>query len=116
MTPERELRAILLDGSEVIMNTGDKVLFQASRPGAIPLSVDADTIIDDVLAALKEAQQDVEEWQEEAKQWRDEFVDKNNTLGEAQQTIARQQAKILVLERDNEMLESIVNSKGAKES
>ncbi|KGE18464.1 hypothetical protein [Paenibacillus wynnii] len=44
--------------------------------------------------ALTEAQQEVKEWQEEAKQWRDEFVDKNNALGEAQQTIARQQ-KIL---------------------
>lgn len=59
MTPEREIRVVLLDGSEVIMNTGDRVLYQASRPGAIPLSIDADGIIDDVLAALEESQQTI---------------------------------------------------------
>ncbi|MNO22844.1 hypothetical protein D3C76_126300 [compost metagenome] len=43
-----------------------------------------------VLAALEESQQQINEWKEEAKQWRDEFVSKNDELGEAQQTIARQ--------------------------
>ncbi|OKP95083.1 hypothetical protein [Paenibacillus sp. P46E] len=46
-------------------------------------------IIDFYQVALEEAQQEVKEWIEEAKQWRDEFIDKNNELAEAQQTIAR---------------------------
>lgn len=57
MKTEREIRVTLLDGSAVIMNTRDRALFQASRPGAIPLAVDADTAIDDVLYALADAQQ-----------------------------------------------------------
>ncbi|AIQ68694.1 hypothetical protein [Paenibacillus graminis] len=111
MTPEREIRVNLLDGSEVIMNTGDRVLFQASRPGAIPLSVEAELIVDDLLAALEEAQQQIKELQEGnrsacesrdmAYRSRDEAIVTSNQhykqafflnegLAEAQQTIARQ--------------------------
>ncbi|MEK4196173.1 hypothetical protein NYE59_24050 [Paenibacillus sp. FSL L8-0323] len=94
---EREIRVNLLDGSEVIMNTGDRVLFQASSPWAIPLSVDTDTIIDDVLAALEESQQEYEL----IKFDRDALVklvanhqsavdDACRELAEAQQTVSRQ--------------------------
>lgn len=54
MAEEREIRVVLHDGSEVIMNTGDRVLFQASRQGAIPLSVEADLIADDLIITLAE--------------------------------------------------------------
>lgn len=43
----------LLDGSVVILSPGDRVLFQRSSPSAIPLTIDADSIIDDVLQAYK---------------------------------------------------------------
>lgn len=43
----------LLDGGEVILAPGDRVLFQRSRPEAMPLTIDADSIIDDVLQAYK---------------------------------------------------------------
>ncbi|WP_342479483.1 hypothetical protein [Paenibacillus sp. FSL F4-0097] len=54
--------------------------------------------VHDLLAALEESQQQINEWQGEAKQWRDEFVSKNDELGEAQQTIARKQLHIEKLE------------------
>ncbi|MFD3261884.1 hypothetical protein ACE3MQ_25110 [Paenibacillus lentus] len=57
MKEEREIRVTLHDGSEVVFNTGDRVLFQASTPGAIPLAVDADTIADDLLLTLEQANQ-----------------------------------------------------------
>ncbi|MEK4880162.1 MULTISPECIES: hypothetical protein [Paenibacillus] len=108
---EREIRVNLLDGSEVIMNTGDRVLFQASSPGAIPLSVDTDTIIDDVLAALEESQSKLnerewmlkesldittrlegrlEESQQQLKLERERTDYWGEKEAEAQQTIARQ--------------------------
>lgn len=54
---EREIRVTLLDGTIAIMNTGDRVLFQAAHPKAIPLTIDADSLIDDVLEAAEAAQQ-----------------------------------------------------------
>lgn len=61
MKEEREIRTVLHDGSEVIMNTEERVIFQSSRPGAIPLSVDADTVFDDVLITLDQANQQLTE-------------------------------------------------------
>ncbi|MEK3770074.1 hypothetical protein MKY14_16100 [Paenibacillus sp. FSL R5-0887] len=98
---EREIRVNLLDGSEVIMNTGDRVLFQASSPGAIPLSIDPEIIMDDVLAALEESQQEGERLNEICKQlageemlfqdgkYETEMQMVQGKLVEAQQTIAR---------------------------
>lgn len=61
MQEEREIRVVLYDGSEVIMNTEERVIFQAPRPGAIPLSVDADTVFDDVLITLNNANRQLTE-------------------------------------------------------
>ncbi|AWV35183.1 hypothetical protein [Paenibacillus odorifer] len=113
---EREIRVNLLDGSEVIMNTGDRVLLQASSPGAIPLSVVPETIIDDVLAALEESQQQkvtlkeeledkINESNEFYKWWQEEVSQRNiykHELAEAQQTIARKQLYIEKLELSRE--------------
>jgi hypothetical protein len=68
MTPER------IEGYKVMIR----------QLGSLPPSA-----ANELLAALEESQQQVKEWQDEAKQWRDEFVNKNEELGEAQQTIAR---------------------------
>lgn len=60
MTDEREIRVTLHNGTEVIMNTGDRVLFQASKLGAIPLAVDADTIVEDLIFTLDEVQNEAD--------------------------------------------------------
>lgn len=66
-------------------------------------TADQEQIVNDLWAALEEAQkqlsektgeleesqQKVKEWQEEAEQWRDDFVEKNRELGEAQQQAAK---------------------------
>ncbi|ASA25409.1 hypothetical protein [Paenibacillus donghaensis] len=79
-TPEREIKVTLLDGSEVLMNTGDRVLFQASRPGAIPLAVEADTIMDDMLLALEDAHNQLGVM-------RKSFMFSGSALAEVQQTV-----------------------------
>ncbi|MDN4069960.1 hypothetical protein QYF50_18825 [Paenibacillus vini] len=61
MKEEREIKVVLYDGSEVIMNTEERVIFHAPRQGAIPLSVDADTVFDDVLITLEQANQQLTE-------------------------------------------------------
>lgn len=45
----------LLDGTEVLRSPEDRVLFQRTSSEAMPITVDADTVIDDVLDTLKEA-------------------------------------------------------------
>lgn len=74
---EREIRVLLHDGSEVIMNTGDRVLYQASKPGAVPLAVDADTIADDLLLTMEQANQQltekdatIKELEQQVKKWK----------------------------------------------
>lgn len=49
--PEEEYP--LLDGGTVILAPGDRVLFLRSRPGAMPLTIDPDSVMDDVLQAYK---------------------------------------------------------------
>ncbi len=85
---EREIRALLHDGSEVIMNTGDKVLFQASTPGAMPLAVDADTIADDLLLTLEQANQQLTEKEEIIKREYDLKHEAYNNLTRCHETMA----------------------------
>lgn len=108
MTPEREIRVTLLDGSEVIMNTGDRVLFQASRPEAIPLSIDAETIIDDVLAALEdtehrntklydeltEASNEAMRYEEESRTWEERHADLKSAYNDQWRDLLEAQQKI----------------------
>ncbi|MNJ58706.1 hypothetical protein D3C77_543550 [compost metagenome] len=54
MKEEREIRSILHDGTEVVFNTGDRVLFQASRPEGMPLAIDADSLVDDLILTLEQ--------------------------------------------------------------
>lgn len=51
--PEREIRSMLHDGTEVVFNTGDRVIFQATRRGGMPLAVEPDTIVDDLILSLE---------------------------------------------------------------
>lgn len=59
---EREIRVTLLDGSEVIMNTEERILFRALFTGATPITVDAEHIVDDLILS-------VEYWEQRAKKW-----------------------------------------------
>ncbi|WP_059048706.1 hypothetical protein [Paenibacillus senegalimassiliensis] len=56
--PEREIRSILHDKTVVVFNTGDRVIFQASRTGTMPLTVDPEEIVDDLIITLE--QRDIE--------------------------------------------------------
>ncbi|MNJ32050.1 hypothetical protein D3C77_267050 [compost metagenome] len=71
---EREIRVVLHDGSEVIMNTGDKVLYQASKPGAIPLAVDADTIADDLILTLEQKDEENKQLMTMSEDWQRQCV------------------------------------------
>ncbi|WP_238649744.1 hypothetical protein [Paenibacillus piscarius] len=104
----------LLDGTEVILSPGDRVLFHRTNSGSIPLTIDADSIIDDVLMSygavrlrmealehqLEEGQQRIgklelyskalEFSRDSAQKMADEISkDKGLELYEAQQNIAR---------------------------
>lgn len=63
---EREIRSVLHDGTEVVFNTGDRVLFQASRPGGMPLTIDADSLVDDLILTLEQRDATIRELQEAA--------------------------------------------------
>lgn len=134
---EREIRVTLLDGSEVIMNTGDRVLFQASRAGAIPLTVDADTIADDLLKALEEAQQqlvskndeltetenEAEKYQVESSVWEERYTNISSAyrdldisagetlelLHETSRSLAEAQQTIATLQSESKRLSSLLS-------
>lgn len=71
--PEREIRSILHDGTEVVFNTGDRVIFQASRIGGIPLTVDPEGIVDDLILTLEQRNKKIAELQAQADQWERAF-------------------------------------------
>ncbi|MGF6356144.1 hypothetical protein ABIE27_004059 [Paenibacillus sp. 4624] len=50
----------LVDGTEVLRSPEDRVLFQRISSEGMPLTVDAETIIDDVLDTLKETNSQIE--------------------------------------------------------
>lgn len=54
MTKEREIRSILHDGTEVVYNTDDRVLFLAARPGGMPLTTDPESLYDDLVLTLEQ--------------------------------------------------------------
>ncbi|MEK4188067.1 hypothetical protein [Paenibacillus sp. FSL L8-0494] len=86
--------SVTLDKNAVQLAVIDGMIRESHETGFAQVTTHALNIMRiryaDLLAALEESQQQINEWQEEAKQWRDEFVSKNDELGEAQQTIARQ--------------------------
>jgi hypothetical protein len=43
----------MLDGSEIIRSQGDRVLFHRMHKGQIPITIDPESVIDDVLNALE---------------------------------------------------------------
>ncbi|AOZ91585.1 hypothetical protein [Paenibacillus crassostreae] len=56
----KEITCKLLDGSEVILSEGDRVLAVRTTTGnGLPITVDADKIIDAVLITLAETQEDL---------------------------------------------------------
>jgi len=63
MKEEREIRSVLHDGTEVVFNTGDRVLFLASRPGGMPLTIDADSLVDDLILTLEQKDATIKELQ-----------------------------------------------------
>lgn len=50
----------LLDGTEVLRSPEDRVLFQRTSSDAMPITVDADTVIDDVLDTLHETNRQID--------------------------------------------------------
>ncbi|MGN7760476.1 hypothetical protein [Paenibacillus sp. 22594] len=54
----------LLDGTEVLLSPGDRVLFHRTSRESIPLTIDADSIIDDVLMAYGAALQIISQQRE----------------------------------------------------
>lgn len=50
----------LLDGTEVLRSPEDRVLFHRTSREAMPITVDADTVIDDVLDTLHETNQQID--------------------------------------------------------
>lgn len=85
LTPERTIKVTLLDGSIVTMNTEERVIGWQSSEQMIPLTTDADSVFDDVLAALEETER--------------QLSGKTEELAEAQQTIARQKEDYIRLVR-----------------
>lgn len=72
--PEREIRSVLHDGTQVVFNTGDRVIFQASRPGGMPLAIDPDSIVDDLIISLEQKDQRIAELQARSDQWEHAFA------------------------------------------
>lgn len=99
---ERTIKVTLLDGSIVTMNTEERVISYQLAEQMIPLTTDADSVFDDVLAALEEAQQQAKKWEETARteyeinnKNQDTNIDLRKQLAEAQQTIARQREALI---------------------
>lgn len=71
--PEREIRSLLHDGTEVVFNTGDRVVFQATRQGGMPLAVEPDTIVDDLILSLEQKDKELAKLQEQSIRWERTF-------------------------------------------
>lgn len=112
---ERTIKVKLLDGSIVTMNTEERVISYQLAEQMIPLTTDADSVFDDVLAALEEAQQQAELAYAAYEGLQgfcvsrgeyDSLLNKHSVLArahrEAQQTIARKQLYIEKLELSRE--------------
>lgn len=93
---ERKIKVTLLDGSIVTMNTEERVISYQLAEQMIPLTTDADSVFDDVLAALEEAQQQLHRTQitssvneGNSDSYFSECERLRGLMAEAQQTIAQ---------------------------
>lgn len=113
MTKEREIRSILHDGTEVVYNTGDRVLFLAARPGGMPLTTDPESLYDDLVLTLEQRDATIKELQDEVKKqsdlkhetyrenakWQDECNKLRKALEEAKAEYSKEGTDIQVLRR-----------------
>jgi len=90
----------LLDGTEVILSPGDRVLFQRSRPGAMPLTIDADSIIDDVLQAYKGTLIWLGQVSQLRDKWYSSYLEALADTDDRSDMISIQQGRIADLERE----------------
>lgn len=67
--PEREIRSTLHDGTEVVFNTGDRVLFLAARPGGMPLTTDPESLYDDLVLTLEQRDATIESLRRNNQAW-----------------------------------------------
>ena len=61
MNESKGITCKLLDGSEVVLSEGDRVLGLRRGDETLTITTDADSIIDEVLATLADAQREIEE-------------------------------------------------------
>lgn len=59
MNEQKDITCKLRNGTEVLLSEGDRVLALRMVKDGMPITVDADYIIDDVLATLEDAQQTI---------------------------------------------------------
>lgn len=71
--PEREIRSVLHDRSEVVFDTGERIVFVAARPGGIPLAVDPDSIVDDLIISLEQKDKEIAKLKELSIRWERAF-------------------------------------------
>ncbi|KUP24905.1 hypothetical protein [Paenibacillus sp. DMB5] len=92
----------LLDGTELILSPGDRVLFQRSCPGSIPLTIDADSILDDVLQAYKSTLLQLGQVSRERDEWYNSYLQAVTDTDGSSDIINMQAERIADLERELE--------------
>lgn len=61
----------LPDGSELMFSREDRVLFHRTTATSMPLTIDPESVFDDVLGSLRQAQNEIEQVVEDNKRLRD---------------------------------------------